>query len=311
MSNIPISFHFHPMNPDNKDHVVEKSEGGVKRRYLRGVSSGIQIDGHGERMTEKCIGSFHNQAKSGDVLLYPDLHGIKGTDDIGILVDHDVTKSGDWMTEYRLYDEQDGVGTATVDKSNKLWKQMNGLPPYTKPKQKGFSVEGFIPDHGIVQMSETGERIIDDVLLDGVVVVPRPAYQDSVAHAIYKALGEYSPWQVKSDITNSLRKELDRYSQEDAYFHGRYILDDILHDKVNSIMTKSEYADKRNALNIVFKEYSDLMSDLVLKSEDIWDKRSSILDNLPIDSKTKKHKVFKELVLEVDKLYKSITKEVE
>ena len=309
-----ISFHFHPMNPEGNEHAVEKSDNtGTKRRYLRGLSSGVKVDGHGERITDKCIKSFHNQAVSGDILLYPDLHGIRGTDDIGILVNHEITKSGDWMTEYRLYDQNDDVGATTLERVDKLWKQMNGLPPYTKPKQKGFSIEGTIPDYAIVQMDETGGgRVIDDVMLDGVVIVPRPAYQDSIAHAVYKALGEYAPWQIRTGISNILRKELDAYETEDKYFHGRYVLDDVLHSKIDEIMTKSEYPDKGEALTIVFKEYGELMSDLIIKSQPVWGDRNnktSLSVDLPINSKAKKHKVFKDLVIEVDKLYKSLIKE--
>ena len=203
MDSNKIAFHFHPFEYDSKSHVIEKSIDGVKKRYLKGVSSGIKIDGHGERMTEKCIKSFMDQANSGDVLLYPDIHGIKQSEDIGILTKASVSPIGDWETEYKLYDESDGVGQNKLEVIDTIWKQLNGIAPYSKPLQKGFSIEGFIPDAG-VQMSQTGKRVIDNVELDGVVLVPRPAYQDSVANAVYKALGELPPWQV-----NKVQKNLN------------------------------------------------------------------------------------------------------
>ena len=67
-----ISFLFHPFNFDKNEHVFEKSIDGKKKRYLKGIASGTQIDGHGEKITENCIKSFQSQASSGDILLYAD-----------------------------------------------------------------------------------------------------------------------------------------------------------------------------------------------------------------------------------------------
>ena len=55
---IRIPFHIHPYKFEQGLHAVEKadtSNGGVKRRYLVGITSGMKIDGHGERMTKACI----------------------------------------------------------------------------------------------------------------------------------------------------------------------------------------------------------------------------------------------------------------
>lgn len=262
----PIKFHFHPLGWDNKEFAIEKSERGMKRRYLRGISSGVKIDGHGERMTENCVKSFSDQAKSGDILLYPDIHGIRSTEDIGILCDHDITKGGDWVTEYRLYDNEDNVGSMTIEKGDKLWRQMNGLPPYTRPKQKGFSIEGDIPDGGIVQMSSDNRRVIDAVNLEGVVVVPRPAYKDSVAHACYKALGEESPWQMSKDVMGRLLSQITDVEKSEAYFLRRFQIDDALHKAIYDTMV-NDGVNKSNKLNIIFDEYKSLMIDLINKSE--------------------------------------------
>ena len=98
-----ITFHFHPYEVKKGDfskYAVEKQDDeGRKRRYVCGIASGTQVDGHGERMTEKCIKSFMEQANSGDILLYPDPHGIKSTDDIGILKKANILGDGDWYTE--------------------------------------------------------------------------------------------------------------------------------------------------------------------------------------------------------------------
>lgn len=168
-----IRFKFHPLDFEKNLHAVEKSiNGGQKRRYLMGVSSGEKLDGHGERMTQKCIKSFMDQANRGAILLYADRHDVNYTDDIGILSGARVLNDGDWETTFRLYDQEDGLGDNTIQKADKLWRQVNGLAPYPHPLQKGFSVEGYIPDDGIVEMSEDGRRVMDNVVLDGVVVVP-------------------------------------------------------------------------------------------------------------------------------------------
>jgi hypothetical protein len=169
---------------------IEKSIQGRKSKYLVGVASGIDEDAHGEHLTPNCIASLVKQAQEGDVLLFADVHGIKESEDIGIMTDFKVLPNKDWEVEFRLYDESDGVGRDCLDKINKLWAQLNGLPPYTQPRQKGFSIEGFIPDNQVLQYKKQQHGQIDDMVLEGVVVVPRPAYQNSVVQAIQKSVDE-------------------------------------------------------------------------------------------------------------------------
>jgi hypothetical protein len=268
MEPMKIKFNFHPYNFENKLHAVEKAEGGRKRRYLKGVSSGSKIDGHGERLSENCIKSFQSQAASGDILLYEGLHGVNFVDDIGKLVNSEITPEGDWLTEYRLYDELDNMGPVTLEKTDKLWKQIVGLPPYKTPKQKGFSIEGEIPDGGILTVSETGKRVMDNVVLDGVVVVPRPAYQDSVAHAVYKALGLDAPQAVRKSLTNNLRDAIDGEEKKDIYFKRRWQIDEALNEEIEKIMTSNENSNEK--LEILFDEYKGLMLDLISSSADYF-----------------------------------------
>ena len=146
-----IHLHFHPREFDKGNHVIEKADSaGRKRRYLCGISSGVKVDEHGERMTEKCIKSFMSQANSGQVLLFPDIHGIKESEDIGFLSKAEILDSNDWHTEFGLWDEGDGIGKNKSEKIDTLWKQVNGLPPYKKARQKGFSIEGIIPETSII-----------------------------------------------------------------------------------------------------------------------------------------------------------------
>ena len=184
--------------------LVEKSVDGVKHRYVCGIASGTRIDQHGERLTQHCIDSIVRQCNEGDILLYADVHGVKASEDIGILTDFHLDEKGDWIVEFRLYDESDKVDTKSLETADKLWKQLNGFPPYRKPRRKGFSIEGYVPDeNGMVEKKENF-GIIDDIVLEGVVVVPEPAYQDSVIHAVYKALGEIPEWTKRKTIREQL-----------------------------------------------------------------------------------------------------------
>lgn len=268
-----ISFKFHPNDFENKAHAVEKAEGGKKRRYLRGVSSGMATDLHGERMTEACIKSFHDQATSGDVLLYEGQHGVDYTDDIGKLVNSEITAVGDWMTEYRLYDEDDEVGPNTLEKADKLWKQVNGLPPYTRPKQKGFSIEGDIPDGGIMHVNESGQRVMNDVHLDGVVVVPRPAYGSSIASAVYKALQIVPPEvaeKVRKEYKNALQDRIQGIESQSNYYQKKSTIENGLEESIADILQTDHFGTEREKLEILFDEYSGMMIDLILQHEVVF-----------------------------------------
>lgn len=268
-----ISFHFH-MGTQGQGpgaFAVEKDEGGRKRRYLEGITSGIKVDGHGERMTENCIASFQRQAKSGDILLYEGVHGVNFVDDIGKLVDSSIDGQGNWHTVYRLYDELDGFapGSATIEKADKLWRQVNGLPPYTRPRQKGFSIEGELVDGGLQTMDSTGKRVMDDVALDGVVVVNRPAYQDSIAHAVMKALGLPGPWKVRKELERSLASAVDEAEEEDSYFRRKFRLDDALEAQVAKIMSGPD-VERAAQLETVFGEYADLAVREAMSHPDVF-----------------------------------------
>lgn len=279
-----IKFHFHPKEFDKGGHTIEKADNeGRKRRYLCGISSGIKIDSHGERMTEKCIKSFMDQANSGDILLFPDIHGIKESEDIGMLAHAEILPDNNWYTEYGLYDEQDGIGPVKAEKINTLWKQINGFPPYRKARQKGFSIEGIIPEEAIIMDSWGGldRSVIDDITLDGSVLVPRPAYQDSIATAIYKALGETTPYRAKS-IVESLRSKVVEQEVEDNYYKLKWDYQNALEELLDKIMKKSNN-NKAEELGILFDEYKDLMINLVMSSEKMFvDEQTDLEESISI-----------------------------
>jgi hypothetical protein len=274
-----ISFLYYPDGIEDQTHVFEKAEGNSKRRYLKGISSGTQVDGHGERITQKCVKSFHEQANKGDILLYADRHGVAYSDDIGILTKSEITPLGDWITEFRLYDKDDGVGDNTLETSEKVWRQMNGFPPYKIPKQKGFSIEGYIPNNGILSMSQDGKRLIDEVTLDGCVLVPRPAYKTSVAQALYKALDEVHPNDIAKAIGNTFKRIIATEEVQNAYYRKRYQYQDAMEEQIERIMLNDGIVDKRETLEKLMTEYSDAIIDLILNSTPVFDKTRSNTQN--------------------------------
>lgn len=269
---IRIPFHIHPYKFEEGLHVVEKADGeGRKRRYLKGITSGMKIDGHGERMTKGCVEKMQAQANSGEILLYEGQHGVTHTEDLGRLVESELTPTGEWITTYRLYDEHDNVGPVKLERANTLWNQVNGLPPYEKPLQKGFSIEGYIPDNGIIEMSESGQRVIDAVDLDGVLVTPRPSYRSSVISAVYKALGELQP-DLKITISENIRGELINAIQEEklkqSYYSKRFKLDDARDTKVEEYINNGGQIKAK--LELLMVEYSRMFIDLIMEHNQVF-----------------------------------------
>jgi hypothetical protein len=272
-------------------------------------------------MTENCIKSFTEQANSGDVLLYPDIHGIKSSEDIGILETGGRKEDGDWYTEYRLYDKDDGIGPIKEEKINDIWKQMNGLPPYRKARQKGFSIEGHIPEGAIISADIDGNgnmrrRIIDNVLLDGVVLVPRQAYKSGIANAVFKALGEVPPWKeaiIKKDIQGELQKIMSEEDSSNEYFRKRWDIMDALDKSIEKIMLGGyRETDKKKQLEIIFEEYKTIMIPLIIQSEAVFQGESlpAVDENSPYGEQGKtlssKSDVLKYILAEMEQLSKKI-----
>lgn len=296
-----ISFHFHPYQFDQSGHAVEKSVDGRKRKYLKGIASGPRVDAHGERMSQKAIEDFMRQANSGDILLYADQHGIRASEDIGILSTAEVTKEGDWYTEYRLYDEADGVDDISVQRADKLWKQATGQPPYTHARQKGFSIEGLVPEQdGGISHDEKGKTIIERVDLDGVVVVPRPAYRDSIANAVYKALGEQPPWQDETTIMSRLKNRIEAREERETYHQKRFQLEDALWELVEEAMNLPA-EDQRSRLEEVFREYDALMIDLILSNPTVFS-REEVERSEPDSPKVTKSNMLRGLMANLEQL---------
>jgi hypothetical protein len=272
-----IQFNFSPYyQPDSKTNTVEKADKtGNKRMYIEGVASGPKLDQHAERMTDRAIESFQRQAVG--LLLYPDVHGIKASEDIGIVTSSNILPDGDWHIVCRLWDEHDDVDQASRERARKEFNQLAGNPPYPFPKQKGFSIEGYIPPEGIIsaekdEQGNVSRRVIDDVLLDGVILCPRPAYKASVASAVYKTLGEMNPFKsdkVRKAVQSELTTALNDKELTDQYFRRKWDINDALDKTIDGIMKKPDQ-DKEQQLEIVFDEFKQIMIDLLMKSESLF-----------------------------------------
>jgi hypothetical protein len=269
MSEGRIKILFHPNDEALNPWAVEKDEGGTKRRYLEGVTSGLDIDGHGERMTERCIKSFQSQAERGDILLFAGNHGSSYTEDIGMLVHSEIMADGQWLTRYRLYDSLDGMGSQTLESADKVWKQINGLPPYTASQKRGFSIEGDIPEGGLKYADQSGRRVMDDIELDGVWLVRRPSYRSSVAHAVAKAIGVPIPGKVRHSLEASLQSKMEEAEARSAYFDSYYRLNDATDCEVRRIMSEGA-PDKLDQLSALYEEYGAMMIRLITENEGIF-----------------------------------------
>ena len=266
MSKTRIAFYFGPTAEFAP--VMKDVGGGKKKRYLRGVSSGLAKDAHGENMEKSAIDSFMKQADAGEIPLHTDVHGVRATDDLGILKTSKILPNGDWFTEYELFDGSEGAEDYQVQRANVLWKQVNGLPPYKKPKQKGFSIEGFIPDEAINEMDKNGkDKSISDVVLDAVVVVPRPAYESSsVSASVSKALGQKIESRVRKDFKSRIQDKINLNDLNDKYFTRRTDFQDILEEEIEEVMRADNIQDKQKSLIELMDEFKEHMIELVMQS---------------------------------------------
>lgn len=303
-----ISFHFHPFEIEKKSHAVEKEENGKKRRYLKGISSGLKTDGDGERMTAKAIQGFMDQANSGDILLFAGKHDVDFTNDIGILSEAKILPDGDWFTLYRLYDKFDNVGAVKLEKSETLWRQINGIAPYKKPIQKGFSIEGRIPEaEGIKLIDEMGGRVIDKIELDGVVVVNRPSYFDGIVNAVYKALELDHPKKVQKEISSFLSSKIQSEEKKLSFLDKKFKLLDALESQIEKIMSEKDI-DKINQLEILFDEFKRLMIGLLTEFSESFNDTENTLIQMEIEEKPEKNNTKKNVKKEQKKASKSLPK---
>ena len=317
---ISLKFYGDRYKTENEGLLTKADETGKQRRYIAGVTTGEVEDLEGERMTKACVDDMVKQAEESQILLYPDEHGIKRSNDIGILTKSQRLENGDWYTEYRLYDKYDNIGNNKLEKIDTIWRQMKGEQPYKKPMQNGFSIEGAIPEDGIIeaQKDENGNltnRVINKVILDGVCLVPRQAYPHSIASAVYKSLGELPP-KKKTELRKGFDAVFSNVSRKEEsserYYETRWQLQDALDQTVENIM-RINRPSKAEELEMAFNSYKQHMVTLILENEILFEKsiidkpaepQNGMANNNEEIRKQKKISILNQISKEVDKLNK-------
>lgn len=300
---IPVKFLFRPANPESKSatktgekyaYEIKKGSGnGNPGRYLVGISSGQEIDAHGDRMTDSAIESMIKQAQEKDITLYVN-HGKDFTRDIALLTKSEKTPLGEWWTEYRLYDEHDKVPEQDKQEADKVWRQAMGIEPYTRPREFGFSIEGYIPDDAITIMEKDSagiaiRREISHVELDpGVSLVPKPAYTSSIATAVRKAL--------KTQKSN-LAEMIAVHDQEKDYFTRKWEIDDAFRELVDLVCASEKSDDeKMQSLTEAFDSYRDMILPVLLTRPGIEERESAVASGGMVASVKDAGKIIKSLM---------------
>lgn len=249
---------------------VKKDENGLERRYLYGIASGVRKDHHNQHMSENCINGFHNQFKSGNILLYVDKHDVDSLTDVGIATDSQISPDYNWIPEFRLYDEHDeGIDQQSIDMAGKLWAQVNGLSPYKKPVPKGFSIEG----DGVLKKDHLGNEFFDyiDLTYGGVVVVPQPAYKESFVMAVRKQLHHATLADAMVDLRESVRDSEQKTEQVDSFWDRKWVLEEALERALRAIMRDDQVINKRELVLQKLLEYGELYADLVVQHPKVFE----------------------------------------
>jgi hypothetical protein len=125
-------------------------------------------------------------------------------------------------------------------------------------------------------MTSDGKRIIDDINLDGVVIVPKPAYKPSVANAVMKALdaNNVSPFSAKLASVKSYESDyMNRVRIQDAFEES---LQEVMKSKDEKAISRL-FEDYRSAIVKTFN--NDQILSMVNNQYDV---RKSIVDELKI-----------------------------
>lgn len=240
---------------------IEKDEKGTEHRYLEGTSSGsLFIDAHNERMSERCIKGFQQQAEEKTIyLLHPHTNDLL-TNHIGILISDKsfVDNMNEWKTVFKIWSNNDlnnGIPKSNIDRANDFWNMITGNGVYKKPTAiKQFSVQGLVDETKDIR-HEGNIRIIDWVDLDGVSVITKGAYpQDdfTVAQKIFKQLDIKQIGILKNKIQKS-------ENMEDFYI-SEMKLEDKYNDVKNEILFNDNLNndEKKEQLIALLDEYREM-----------------------------------------------------
>lgn len=186
------------------------------RRLVKGVITGCERDSHGTRMKPSAVADFLRQWNEHGIKLINN-HLRPVSDAVGIARDfgdggtyiaredvydeitgEKIAIPGDMICMFRLFDESDALDNpsfrSNVEEADRIWQDLTATRMYDKlkPKQYGFSVEGWMSD---IELTREGP-VIGKLDLVAVALVTKPSYEHAHArlatrgrHAVCKALG--------------------------------------------------------------------------------------------------------------------------
>lgn len=289
--NFEIQTAFHnthkPIGKQNNKYstVLKKDSNGKERKYLYATSSGsLYRDAHNEKMTERCIKGFQEQAQTKTIyLLHPHDENILANH-IGKLEGDQsyIDENGEWKTVFRFWDDEDlkhDVPSALVARAKDAWNSITGQGVYDgKPSAlRQLSIQGLIDENkDIIQSTDgSGGRNLDWIELSCVSLVEKGAYpQEDITpvEKVFKQLRESGKVKKKETLLGKLIKE---ENMEEDFRNQLARLEDKFNMKMHEILT-DETLDpamaKANADNLVNEyatEYKNLLGIIQYKlSED-------------------------------------------
>jgi hypothetical protein len=276
-----FKFLFHPCNPVTKEIIRDGGENSIdredgKNKYLVGITSGMSTDYHGDRMSKEAIEDMASQALDKDITLYAN-HNKDYNRAIGIMTKAEVTQNGELYCEYRLWNDEDGVPQQEYEDAQHIWKMINGIKPYTKKRQFGFSIEGYIRDNDI-EKTASG-KLIKKVDLDpGVSLVTKPAYNYSVASAIMKSIDANKTQKGILDTT------IDQSKQISTFYEDRWEIEDAKGTAERAVIEAEKTPQEKQALlEEIYEDYKMKMLALYARVEykDPYDKSTAQIVNSP------------------------------
>ncbi len=240
-----------------------KAAGTTKRRYLVGVASGPEVDRHRQQMTAETIQNFHNSALTGQVLLYCKKHDVEMLSDVGILTKSEVDGNGEWVVEFRLFDELDeNIARDNLEMANQLWAKINGDAPYVQATESGFSIEAF----GAKKMGLNGREEYHIKEIDRVLVVDKPAYANSVITPVEK---EKNQNQGSDILRQRLEVQQKKEEDESAFYSKEWELTSAF-KKEMELLARSGASNIAELIKDLATEYGQLMGELVIKHPDAF-----------------------------------------
>ena len=297
--NFEIQTAFHnthkPIGKQNNKYstVLKKDSNGKERKYLYATSSGsLYRDAHNEKMTERCIKGFQEQAQTKTIyLLHPHDENILANH-IGKLEGDQsyIDENGEWKTVFRFWDDEDlkhDIPSALVARAKDAWNSITGQGVYDgKPSAlRQLSIQGLIDENkDIIQATDgSGGRNLDWIELSCISLVEKGAYpQENITpvEKVFKQLYDSGKIQKKDTLLGKLIKE---ENMEEDFRNQLARLEDKFNMKMHEILTDETLdpaMSKANADNLVNEyatEYKKLLGiiqyklsedDMALKTKD-------------------------------------------